>query len=74
MQDKELFQALNDSAIGGRLVEYLKRKENEIYDSRNWEEGVTPALAKLAARPVRELINNVTILAEHKDEDVNVCE
>lgn len=71
---KKLFENLKGTNIGKELVEYLKELEGEIYDSRNWEPGMTRETANLAAKPIRKLINNVTIQAEHKTTEVSICE
>lgn len=74
MDEQSLFNALKGSQVGDALVKYLRKLENEIFDARNWEEGMTRETALLAAKPIRTLINRVTIIAERKDSDVNACE
>lgn len=70
----KLFETLKGTAVGNELVAYLRTLEAEIYDSRNWEPGMTRETAELAAKPIRKFINNVTIQAEQKDVTVNQCE
>lgn len=71
---ESLAKSLKGTQLGKELVEHLKDLEGEIYDSRNWEPGMTRETATLAAKPIRKLINAITIQPEMKDVEGSVCE
>ena len=51
-EDKAMFEALKGNKA---LKGYLERLESVIFDSRNWDEGMTSETAKLAAKPIQIL-------------------
>jgi len=59
--DIELFKNLATTATGAQLVNYLKRLQNKICDSRTWGEFETRGSSTQASRHIQELIDNITL-------------
>lgn len=65
--DKKVFKALSTSELGKSLVEYLKRLQDEICDSRNWGPGETKEFAnKVASLIQTEVCDKIVLQNEVK--------
>lgn len=68
--DREMFNTLSSTATGKQLVDYLKRMQNEICDSRNWVEFETKESSTQASRHIQLLIDKINL----KKSDIPVPE
>ena len=70
-KENQLFETLNTSNIGKELVEYLKKKQSEICDSRNWSKEDTRESSLIASKTIQEIIDKIVLRREKKQARTN---
>lgn len=65
--DQEMFHTLSTTATGKQLIDYLTRMQNDICDSRQWEELETRSSSTQAARHIQKLIDKISL----RDNNIN---
>lgn len=70
--DKKMFKMLYNSGTGKQLVDYLRRVQDHICDSRHWKEGDTRESALHAAREIENhIIRHASLQTPKKEVNVN---
>ena len=70
-KEKKLFDALHNSNVGTELVEYLKKKQTDICDSRNWGKEDTRESSLIASKTIQEIIDKIVLRQEKKQLKTN---